>query len=62
LTISIEKEDENSLVTSGHEPSKCKPILSSVDLDQGFTEFPNKKADAPVPADHDDSNNDYFYQ
>jgi hypothetical protein len=62
LTISPEKKDEDSFVTLGHEPSKFMSILSSMDLDQGIIESPNKKANAPVPADHDDSSNEYFYQ
>jgi hypothetical protein len=62
LTISPEKEDEDSSLTSGHEPSKFLSLLSSGDLDQGVTESPKKNPDSPVPADHDDSKNEYFYQ
>ena len=62
LTISPEKEDKDISVTSGHEPSKFMSILSSVDFDQGIVESPTKKADAPVPVDHDDSDDEYFDQ
>jgi hypothetical protein len=61
-TISPEKKDKDSSVSSGHEPSKLMSILSTLDLDQSIIESPNKKADARGPADHADSDNEYFYQ